>query len=862
MRSADGRFESDDPLTFRPSPIPGRGSSAQMTDVLPRSALPKSSVHRSSQRRQTSSRIRHGARPTARPTGFASHGHTTGADPLDLFAGFTAVDEFPGFAEIRPTTASGAHAGSTAQASPAGQRADRVRSGRVLSHSPQQAARTGPMKKQSSPSKRPYRSVMLALMVVAGFAALGVRTASLQVRSSTTTSGVGGAKGNLDRRILAAERGDLVDRTGVPLAVNERVANVILDPQETRTLRVKSDPADVKKLNAKIVALTLQLGMDSATMESFIARAGRYAMLARKVDDAAAQRIAAIGLSTVALQDQPERVYPAGDLARGVIGGVGDTTHTEDNGTSWAGLAGKNGLEQELDSRLEGKPGELLVELAPGGREIPTGGRRLVPSTRGTSFELTLDRALQFRVDELLTARIIQTGARRGTVLVMETGTGDVLASSSMVARADGTVVPTSYNAPLIDAYEPGSVMKPFTMAIALERKVMTATETMSVQDRYTMVFKNYTKTFKDDENHATMLWNMTDILRNSSNVGTIRVATKLGRDVVYENFVNFGFGKRTGLISPDKESRGILPTPDTWSGVDIATKPIGQGVSVTAMQLLGAVNTLAADGQYIAPRLVRAEIDSQGTRHDRAVPRPRRVVTSETAATMRTMMSDVVKSGTGMPAAVKGYDIAGKTGTAQKPGKGGYIDGEYMASFVGFFPAAHPRLTIVVILDNPTPIYGSATSAPLFGEIARYAAQRYRIAPLRGDSIAFPAPSVTALESPELKAARNAVNASGISLTGATTPSATATSVAGARPASARVRRRTRTTVADGSALAPQSQDAPDSAATQSARSAPRAVAPPSATGNTAARSTAAERTTAAATVAVRAPAVTAASE
>ena len=695
----------------------------------------------------------------------------------------------------------------------------------------------------SSAPNRPYRSVILALLVVAGFAALGVRVASLQVSGSMSGSGTGGVTSNRDRRILPAERGDLVDRTGVPLAVNQRVANVILDPQETRTLRVKSDPADVAKLNAKIIALTVQLGIDSATMESFIAREGRYAMLARKVDDAAAQRIAAIGLSTVALQDQPERVYPAGDLARGVIGRVVDTTHTEDNGTSWSGLAGKNGLEQELDSRLEGKPGELLVELAPGGREIPTGGRRLVPSTRGTSFELTLDRALQFRVDELLTARIIQTGALRGTVLVMETATGDVLASSSMVARTDGTVVPTSYNAPLIDAYEPGSVMKPFTMAIALERKVMTATETMSVSDRFTMVFKNYTKTFKDDENHPTMMWNMSDILRNSSNVGTIRVATKLGRDVVYQNFVNFGFGQRTGLISPNKESRGILPTPDTWSGVDIATKPIGQGVSVTAMQLLGAVNTLAADGEYVAPRLVRAEIDAQGNRHDRVEPKPRRVVSSETAATMRTMMSEVVKSGTGMPAAVKGYDIAGKTGTAQKPGKGGYIDGEYMASFVGFFPAQHPRLTMVVILDNPTPIYGSATSAPLFGEIARYAAQRYRIAPLRGDSIAFPAPSVTALESPELKAARDALDASLTPRITAPTPGATTATAT----STARIRRSPRTTVSTVSETAPPSQPR---------GSAPVVVAPgvtvPIASGNAADPNTA---------VAVRAPAVTAAS-
>ena len=677
--------------------------------------------------------------------------------------------------------------------------------------------------------------MILAAIVVAGFAALGLRTASLQVSGTAT----GAVTGNRDRRILAAERGDLIDRTGVPLAVNQRVANVILDPQETRTLRVKSDPADVEKLNARIAALSSALGMDAATMESFIAREGRYAMLAPKVDDATAQRIAAIGLSTVALQDQPERVYPAGDLARGVIGRVGDTTHTEDNGTSWPGLAGKNGLEKEFDSQLEGKPGELLVELAPGGREIPTGGRRLVPSTRGTSFELTLDRALQFRIDELLTARIIQTGALRGTVLVMETTTGDVLASSSMVARADGTVVPTSYNAPLIDAYEPGSVMKPFTMAVALERKVMTATETMSVADRYTMAFKNYTKTFKDDENHPTMLWNMSDILRNSSNVGTIRVATKLGRDVVYQNFVDFGFGQRTGLISPDKESRGILPTPDTWSGVDIATKPIGQGVSVTAMQLLGAVNTLAADGEYIAPRLVRAEIDAQGTRHDRVAPKPRRVVSSETAATMRTMMSDVVKSGTGMSAAVKGYDIAGKTGTAQKPGKGGYIDGEYMASFVGFFPSAHPRLTMVVILDNPTPIYGSATSAPLFGEIARYAAQRYRIAPLRGDSIAFPATSVGTLESPELKAARDALNGVVAPRSATASPATPATPATPLTPASSRVRHPLRTTVAP-----PESAPAGPAPATRTA--APLLVAPTATTPDVA--------------VSVRAPAVTAA--
>ena len=691
---------------------------------------------------------------------------------------------------------------------------------------------------------------MLALVVVVGFGALGVRTAGLQVSSKMAGTKVA----DRDRRVLAAERGDLVDRTGVPLAVNQRVANVILDPQETRTLRKKSTPADVVRLNREISALTRELGMDTATMEGFIARTGRYALLASKVDDDAARRIDAIGLSTVALQDQPERVYPAGDLARGVIGRVSDYSHTEQDGTSWAGLAGKNGLEQELDTRLEGEPGELLVEMAPGGREIPSGGRRLVPSTRGTSFELTLDRALQFRIDELLKARIIQTGAKRGTVLVMETGTGDILASSSFVSRPDATVIPTSYNAPLIDAYEPGSVMKPFTMAIALENKVMTPSDTLAVADRYTMAFKNYSKTFKDDEDHPTMLWNMRDILRNSSNVGTIKVASKLGRDAVYENLRNFGFGDRTGLISADKESRGILPEPDKWSGVDIATIPIGQGVSVTAMQLLAAVNTLAAGGEYIAPRLVRAEIDAQGTRHARRLASPRRVVSTETAAEVRSMMSDVVRSGTGMPAAVRGYDIAGKTGTAQKPGRGGYAEGEYMASFVGFFPSQQPRLTMAVILDDPTPIYGSATAAPLFGEIARYAAQRYRIAPRRGNSIAFPAKSATALESPELRAARDALNGVKVSLPpttvvgGSTTETVSAHGGAATRPTTAAVPTR---------AAAVRAEGAPPEGGSSEAQASGPAAATGSASAPTVPTPSAAEGP-----VTVRAPAVTSAEE
>lgn len=507
---------------------------------------------------------------------------------------------------------------------------------------------------------------------------------------------------------LEGHRGDIFDRNGEELAVSL--------PRPV----IAADPLLVDDVLGAADALAPVLGRDVIELRTLLSSPGRFVYLERPADEDTASAVAALELPGVFITEEPRRFHPGGDhLARGVLGVVG-----VDN-------AGLSGLELLHEDELAGTPGRLEAERSIDGRTIPDGNREVVPATHGDAVHLTIDRALQFEVERALADQVTSTGSRGGVVIVTEPATGDVLAMASVTVDDDGQVVATSDNRAVTWIYEPASVMKAMTFAAVLDSGLATPTTARSVTDELQL----YEEVFTDDEEYGTMSMTPTDILVRSSNTGTIGWAQDLGATALHDELADFGFGTVTGLGFPG-ESAGIFDDVDDWSGTTIATVAIGQGIAVTPMQMLAAYNVLANDGVYVEPRLISGFTDPDGVMHGAEAGDTRRVLSTDTATQVTEMLTRVVEGGTATRAAVPGYEIAAKTGTARKvQDSGGYQDAagnfHYVATVAGFFPADDPEFSMIVILDEPsTSIFASAVSAPLFGELAAWAVRHFQVSP------------------------------------------------------------------------------------------------------------------------------------
>lgn len=511
---------------------------------------------------------------------------------------------------------------------------------------------------------------------------------------------------------LPAARGSILDRNGEDLALSVNQTTIYANPQEI------ADPVGAAAHLAPVLA------MDQNELVEKLSDDSEFVYLARQQPDELGQEVADLDLDGIHLMDEPARFEPSGDLARSVIGTVGvDNT-------------GLSGIEQQYERALTGTPGELTVERAPDGDTISSGDRHLTPAQQGDSLVLTLDRGMQFEAERVLSQQVDATGALGGIAIVSRVGTGEVLAMANVEAtqNEDGTrgpAVPSSNNRAVTAMYEPGSVNKVVTMAAAIEEGVVEPATRFMVPDGIQVADHRFT----DHDPHPLVNWSVNDILSQSSNVGTIMVAQELGAERLDEYLRRFGFGQPTALGFPN-EAAGITLPLDEWSGTSIGSIPIGQGISVTALQMLSAFNVVANDGVYVPPRLVLARVGEDGTRHGVEAPSPHRVISTSTARQLSTMMMSVVDTGTGTSAAIPGYHVAGKTGTARKPqDTGGYEDAagnyHYVATFAGFVPAEDPELSMIVVLDEPTSsIYGGEVSAPVFAQLGQYALARYGIAP------------------------------------------------------------------------------------------------------------------------------------
>lgn len=573
------------------------------------------------------------------------------------------------------------------------------------------------------------RVVCLLVVLLLAFVGVGARVGQVQVLAAGRYSALGETQ-RIREVAQPAERGSIFDRNGRDLALSLQQRTVWANP------RLIADPMHHALVLAPI------LGVDQAELHRRLSRDAAFVYLARKVDDAVADRVASLDLEGVSFIEEPERFLPAGDLAIPLLGTVG-----VDN-------IGLSGLEAQYDRALRGKPGRLIVEQDVRGGRIPGTERLFEPSRRGDDLVLTLDRSLQYETERALGREIVVSNARAGVAIVMETSTGDVLSLAALSraptsspakppAAPDAQAAPPSTvvvrpspvagalqsraNTAFTAAYEPGSVSKPITIAAALEERVVGANDTLTVGS----TIQVHDKLFSEHDPHPVVRWSITDVMANSSNVGTIQVGLRLGKLRMDRYLRRFGFGVATGLEFPG-ESRGILLPVKKWSGTTLPTAAIGQGVAVTPMQLVAAYNAIANGGLYVAPKLVRATVEVDGTQRPTESSQVRRVLSRQTAGQVTAMLTEVVRVGTGTQAAIDGYSVAGKTGTARKPrvGARGYKEGAYVASFAGFVPAERPALTILVLLDEPTPIYGGLVAAPVFAEIARYGLRQLRIPP------------------------------------------------------------------------------------------------------------------------------------
>ncbi|WP_208027999.1 peptidoglycan D,D-transpeptidase FtsI family protein [Rhabdothermincola sediminis] len=560
------------------------------------------------------------------------------------------------------------------------------------------------------------RFVWLLAALVVAFAFLLVKITDLQVINPERYREVGIEQRTFVQAI-AADRGTIYDRNGVELAMSRPARSVFVDPT------MIDDP------RGSAAQLADALGMDPGEIEKRMTTEGRFAYVARKVPAELADRVEALGLPGVGLVEEPERFHPAGDMARSILG----TTDVDNVGIS--------GLEALYGDQLTGTPGKVVFERSPAGRTIALGEHHQVPAVKGRDLVLTLDRSLQYETERVLAEQISANKARSAIAIVSRPETGEILAMANMVADPEtGDVVPGTNNAALTTVYEPGSVMKMVTVSAAIEAGLVSPDTMVQVPP----TLKVGDATFQDAEPHGTVTWSVADVLAHSSNIGTIKIAQQLGKDRLHRALLAYGFGQPTSLGFPNEQS-GRVPDPsdpDQWWATSIGTVPIGQGVSVTPLQMLLAYNTIANRGVYVPPSLVRSTIDADGNEHPLPVEEGHRVLSQPVADMMNVMLRRVVADGTGKLAQVHGYTPAGKTGTSRKPQPGGgYRDSngvtQYQSTFVGFVPAERPALSIIVIIDEPRAggYTGGVVAAPAWSKIASFALRELSIAPPATDA-------------------------------------------------------------------------------------------------------------------------------
>jgi len=548
---------------------------------------------------------------------------------------------------------------------------------------------------------------LIALLAVLALAmgAIVLRLSVLQVSQARAYRSYA-----LDQRLhtvtLPASRGRVLDRSDEAMAISLPARDVYVDP------RYVTEPWDEAQTISRILGLKVRDLVPQLTADT------TFVYVARQVDLETAGRLERLHLAGVGFLPSSRRAYPAGPLAPQVLGFVG---------VDGVGLAG---LELEYQSVLAGKPGERTQELDPSGQPIVGGIDAERLPAPGSDLVVTMDRDFQFQVQAALEEAVKANQAQGGTVIVMDPRTGDIYAMATYPwfdPKEFATAKPATWrNRAVTDVFEPGSVNKVITAAATVQERSLPLDELLSVP--WKMRVGDFV--IHDAHPHGVEQMTLGDVVAQSSNIGAVEVAERLGAPRLATYLSKFGLGQVTGIGFPG-ESAGMMLPLYLWSDTSLATMAYGQGIAVTPLQMISVYATIANGGVWVRPRLVRGTVDPQGAFHPAAPSPTRRVVSDATSQMVTRMLAYAVKAGTGTAAQIPGFRVAGKTGTARIPKPtGGYYADRYFASFIGYLPASDPKVVIAAILDRPTTVYGGVAAAPLFQQVARYAIERLRIAP------------------------------------------------------------------------------------------------------------------------------------
>ena len=539
------------------------------------------------------------------------------------------------------------------------------------------------------------------------------------------------AKGYVDRAdnelsksaTLLAPRGDIYDINGIELARSISAINIAVDQT------VVNDP-----LNAAMVVAPI-LGMNPAELLPSLSGQKRYVLIAKDVQPSVWREVndAIISYNTRVVKTKsdlnkriggfvPERSYirdyPSGKLTASLIGVVNDQG------------AGSGGLESSLNNILSGTNGKYIYangrgNIIPGSEEIR------VEAKSGKSIRLTIDRDIQWVAQNAISQAVASSKAKSGTVIVMDPKTGEILAQASAPTfdpNVPSSITVDKLNNPSVqEVYEPGSTGKVITVAAAMEEGLITPESVFSIP--YSMKVSD--AVFKDHEKHPTQRLTTAGLLAVSSNTGSIQIGQKLGKDNLYKYLTKFGIGQSTNSKLPG-ESAGILHPVKNWSGTSLPTISFGQGYSLTAMQATSVFATIANNGVRVNPSILAGVVDESGKYTPSAVNESTRVLSEQTAVNMRIMMENVVsKNGTAPSAAIDGYRVAGKTGTAQRYNTACKCYSGYTASFIGFAPADQPKYVVSVTIQDPKGMHwGGVLAGPVFKKVMGFVLQNQRISP------------------------------------------------------------------------------------------------------------------------------------
>jgi len=510
---------------------------------------------------------------------------------------------------------------------------------------------------------------------------------------------------------LTPARGAIYDSNNDPFAVS-------IDMDSCYAMTRDIEPENLADVVAKLAP---QLGMSRPELEGKLKGARNFVWLARLMAPEQAKKVKELDLEGIYFSKESRRFYPNYEVAASVIGFTG------------VDPVGLEGVEKKYDRVIAGNAGQTLVtERDALGRNVDMKQvAGLDGDSRGNGIVLTLDKNIQYIAEKELAKAVVKNRAKTGTAVVMDPDTGRVLAMANYP-----TFNPNSFgkydsstlrNRAISDSFEPGSTFKIFLVAAALENRVIRPGDYFNCENG---VYRLAGKTIHDTHPYGSL--NVQQILKFSSNIGAAKIGGRMGSERLYAALTGFGFGAKSEVDLPG-ESAGVLRPENKWYGVDLATISFGQGVTATALQITTALSAVANGGNLMKPYLVDRIVDDRGRVQKQFGPQvKRRVISPETAKTVAHMLESVVaEGGTGTLAAVDGFRVAGKTGTAQKVGRGGYSASKRTASFAGFVPLEDPKLAILVVVDEPqTSPYGGLVAAPAFSAIARQALCYLKVPP------------------------------------------------------------------------------------------------------------------------------------